>query len=810
MLVSYNWLQDYVDVSNVNAKEIAEKMTRGGIEIDFIHDLNKGTKGIVIGYIEECNQHPNADKLNVCQVNIGEEEPVQIVCGAPNVAAGQYVVVAKVGAVLPGNFKIKKAKLRGEVSQGMICSLQELGIEAKYVQKEFAEGIYVLQEKHPVGSNAESILNLDDQVLELDLTANRADCLSMIGAAFEISALYNKELKLPNVELEFKEKGSKTNAVSVKIEDTDANPYYGAIVISGIKVAASPLWLQTRLMAAGIRPISNVVDVTNYVLLEYGQPLHAFDYERFGSSEVVVRRATEGEKLVTLDGVERALTTDDLVITNGSEPMALAGVMGGAVSEVQEDTSTILLESAYFEHTTVRKTSRDHGLRSDSSARYEKKGVDPKRIREAAKRAALLIVELAGGQISESIAEEDYLNSKEPVITLNPARLNNRLGTSISSEEIQQILKQLRFDYEVAGENLLVTAPTRRADIQIEEDLYEEVARIYGYDHIPITLPDSSTTQGGLTDYQAKSRLLRRYLEGVGLNQVITYSLTSPEKAKGFADRNENNRLITLSKPMSEERSTMRTSLIPHLFDVISYNNNRKNQDVFIYEIGSIFLSDEAPLTKQPLEKEMLAIALSGLWQNHSWQGEKKKVDFFVLKGVVEGILATFGLSDVIDFVPSQKPEMHPGRTASLLYKGEEIGYLGQVHPKQEKELNLKDVYVSQIDMKKLLTLDIEGVIYQSLPRFPAMVRDIALVVDKNMTSSQLKDIIEEAGGDLLKDSHVFDLYEGEHLEVGKKSLAYTLTYFDPEKTLTDEEVTERHQLVLKALEEKANATLRA
>ncbi|KGA97813.1 phenylalanyl-tRNA synthase subunit beta [Alkalihalobacillus alcalophilus ATCC 27647 = CGMCC 1.3604] len=807
MLVSYKWLQEYVDLSEVTAAQIAEKMTRGGIEIDFIHELNKGVSGIVVGYVKECQQHPNADKLNVCKVDIGGDEIVQIVCGARNVAAGQYVIVAKVGAVLPGNFKIKKAKLRGEVSMGMICSLQELGIDGKLVQKEFEEGIYVFQDEVPVGTDAISHLNLDDHVLELDLTPNRSDCLNMLGVAYEVSSLYNLPVQLPQVDLSINTTTSKSNDVEVTIEDTDANPYYGAIVIKDVKVGKSPLWLQNRLMAAGIRPISNVVDVTNYVLLEYGQPLHAFDYDRFGSKEVVVRKAKEEEKMLSLDGVERTLSEDHLVITNGIEPMAIAGVMGGKNSEVQDDTTTILLEAAYFNPTSVRKTSKDLGLRSDSSARFEK-GVDKKRVREAAKRAATLIQELAGGQISEEIVEVDHLSIEEPKIKLELTELNNRLGLAVNQAEVANILKQLRFDFEVNGDTFIVTGPTRRSDIQIAEDLYEEVARIYGYDNIPTTLPDSTTTQGQLSEYQSKRRRVRRYLEGAGLNEVITYSLTSPTKAKGFAEE-ENDHLVRLAMPMSDERSTMRTSLIPHLFDVVRYNLNRKNHDIAIFEIGSIFKTDEATITKQPVENEMLALSVNGLWHEHSWQGEKKAVDFYVLKGIVEGLAAELGLSSKLQFKLGQKPDLHPGRTAIIELAGKEIGYIGQVHPKTAKEQYLKEIYVGQLDLVSLLNVEPETVTYQTLPRFPAIVRDIALVVDEKVLASELENTIVSAGGELLKGLRLFDLYQGEHLEDGKKSLAFSLTYLDPERTLTDEEVTEKHEEVLNALAE-TGATLRS
>ncbi|WP_100405056.1 phenylalanine--tRNA ligase subunit beta [Bacillus solitudinis] len=807
MLVSYNWLQDYVKIDDIRAAEIAEKMTRGGIEIDIIHQLNNGISGIVVGHVLECTQHPNADKLNICKVDIGEEEPVQIICGAANIGANQKVVVAKVGAVLPGNFKIKKAKLRGEASHGMICSLQELGIESKLVHKDFSEGIYVFQEAVEVGSDALKALNLDDEVLELDLTPNRADCMNMIGVAYEVAALYSRDVMLPSIHVTASEEKS-SDYVTVNVEAKEDNPYYGATIIKNVKVGPSPLWLQNRLMAAGIRPISNVVDVTNYVLLEYGQPLHAFDFDRFGSKEVLVRRAKAGEKIVSLDDVERELSSEHLVITNGIDPMAIAGVMGGAKSEVSTDTTTILLEAAYFKGSTVRKASRDLGLRSDSSARFEK-GIDPRRVKTAAQRAATLIAELAGGTILSGVVEEDTLQIEEPIVTIALSRMNERLGMKLSTEEIQSILTRLRFEFSLNGDNVSVKAPSRRPDIRIEEDIIEEVARLYGYDNIATTLPEGKTTQGALTTYQAKRRQVRRFLEGAGLSQVITYSLTTAQKAKGFAGEYAGKAPIRLAMPMSEDRSTMRTSLIPHLFDVLTHNLNRKNNDVHVYEMGSVFTSEEETITKQPNEREMVAGALTGMWHEHAWQGEKKPVDFYVVKGILEGIFAELGLEEEIDFVQAKKPGLHPGRTATITFAGQEIGFIGQVHPTTQKAEDLKETYVYQLDLEVILSYEAKPVLYEALPRFPAIGRDIALVVDRDLASGDVKSVIVEAGGELLKSVRLFDLYQGEHMEAGKKSLAFSLTYFDPERTLTDEDVTTVHEKVLARLQEKVGATLR-
>jgi phenylalanyl-tRNA synthetase beta chain len=803
MFVSYKWLQDYVDLTGVTADELAEKITKSGIEVEGVEILNEGIKGVVVGHVLEREQHPNADKLSKCLVDLGEGEPVQIICGAKNVAKGQKVAVAKVGAVLPGNFKIKKAKLRGEESNGMICSLQELGMEGKIVPKEYAEGIFVFPADAEVGTDALALLNRDDQVLELSLTPNRADCLSMLGVAYEVAAILGREVKLPETALEpIAEKA--TDYVKIVVEAKEDNPLYAAKIIKNVKIGPSPLWMQTRLMNAGIRPHNNVVDITNYILLEYGQPLHAFDYDRLGSNEILVRRAHDGEKLVTLDDVERTLTSDHLVITNGKEPVALAGVMGGANSEVTSDTTTVLLEAAYFNGLTVRKASKDHGLRSEASARFEK-GVDPNRVRAAGERAAYLIAKYAGGQVLEGAAEVNTLSIEPAVVSITLEKVNRVLGTTLGMNDVKEIFDRLQFLTNVEGDTITVTAPTRRGDIKIEEDLIEEVARLYGYDNIPKTLPIGSTTPGKLSAYQKKRRVVREFLEGAGLYQAVTYSLTSEEKAAQFAL--ESREPILLAMPMSEDRSVLRLSIIPQLLEVLKYNSARQNDSIAVYETGNVFLSNGKDVL--PDEEEHVAAAITGLWQNHSWQGEKKPVDFFVLKGILEGMFAKLGLSDRIEFVRGQVDGMHPGRTAEIRLNGTKIGFAGQVHPSVQKDLDLKDTYVFELSLKTLLEENAEPLQYEAIPRFPSITRDIALVVNKETVSGTMKDIILSAGAPLLKEAHVFDLYEGDKMEEGKKSIAFSLKYVDPERTLTDEEVTKVHEKVLEALKEKAGAVLR-
>ncbi|WP_062355286.1 phenylalanine--tRNA ligase subunit beta [Bacillus kwashiorkori] len=803
MLVSYKWLQSFVDLTNVTPEELAEKITRTGIEVEGIEQKSKQVQNLVVGHVLECEQHPNAEKLNKCLVDIGEEEPVQIICGAPNVAAGQKVIVAKPGARLPGNLKIKRAKLRGEVSNGMICSLQEIGIEGKVVPKEFTDGIYVLPEDSEVGSDAISLLNLDDAVLELGLTPNRADCMSMIGVAYETSAILSRPVQLPNIKkAASQEKAS--DYISVKVDAQEDNPLYTAKVIKNVKIGPSPLWLQTRLMAAGIRPHNNVVDITNYILLEYGQPLHAFDYDRFGSKEVVVRRANDGEKLTTLDDVERSLNKEHLVITNGQNPVALAGVMGGADSEVQNDTTTILLESAYFSGNVIRKASKDFGLRSEASSRYEK-GVDPNRVRAAAERAAELMAQYAGGEVLDGIVEFDVLSAESVQVHVELQKINQFLGTDLTVDDVTAILNRLQFPFEMNEENFNVTIPSRRWDIHLPEDLYEEIARIYGYDRLPTTLPTSAQSAGGLSSYQHRRRIVKEVLQGAGLNQAITYSLTSKEKFDQFALTKKD--AVELAMPMSEEHAILRLSLLPHLLDAISYNIARKNDNIALFEIGSIFLSKGANV--QPEEREHLAGALTGLYVSNPIKGEKVPVDFFVVKGILEALFMKFQVTDYIRFEKAEVEGLHPGQTAAITLNGETIGFIGKIHPEVEKRYDVNNVFVFELMMEKLVNFNTTPLVYEAIPRFPKVTRDIAIIVDQGKPANELEIIIRGAGGKLLKAVHVFDVYEGDKMEEGKKSIAFSLTYFDPERTLTDDEVTKVHENVLKELADKVGAKLR-
>lgn len=782
MLISNEWLKEYVTIDD-SVSNLAERITRTGIEVDDLIDYTKDIKNLVVGFVKSKEKHPDADKLNVCQVDIGDDEPVQIVCGAPNVDAGQYVIVAKVGGRLPGGIKIKRAKLRGERSEGMICSLQEIGISSNYIPKSFESGIYVFSESQVPGTDALQALYLDDQVMEFDLTPNRADALSMIGTAYEVAALYNTKMTKPDTtsnELEL----SANDELTVTIENEDKVPYYSARVVHDVTIEPSPIWMQARLIKAGIRPINNVVDISNYVLLEYGQPLHMFDQDAIGSQQIVVRQANEGEKMTTLDDTERELLTSDIVITNGQTPIALAGVMGGDFSEVKEQTSNIVIEGAIFDPVSIRHTSRRLNLRSESSSRFEK-GIATEFVDEAVDRACYLLQTYANGKVLKDRVSSGELGAFITPIDITADKINRTIGFDLSQNDIVTIFNQLGFDTEINDDVITVLVPSRRKDITIKEDLIEEVARIYGYDDIPSTLPVfDKVTSGQLTDRQYKTRMVKEVLEGAGLDQAITYSLVSKEDATAFSMQQR--QTIDLLMPMSEAHASLRQSLLPHLIEAASYNVARKNKDVKLFEIGNVFFANgEGEL---PDQVEYLSGILTGDYVVNQWQGKKETVDFYLAKGVVDRVSEKLNLE--FSYRRADIDGLHPGRTAEILLENKVVGFIGELHPTLAADNDLKRTYVFELNFDALMSVSVGYINYQPIPRFPGMSRDIALEVDQNIPAADLLSTIHAHGGNILKDTLVFDVYQGEHLEKGKKSIAIRLNYLDTEETLTDERVS--------------------
>ena len=804
MLVSVNWLNQYVNISDIDPKELAERITRTGIEVESVNILSDATN-IVIGHVLERVQHPNADKLSVCQVDVGGEEGVlQIVCGAKNVAAGQKIIVAKPGAVLPGNFKIKRSKLRGEESNGMCCSLKELGIEQKLVPTAYAEGIFVCADDAPVGMDALEYLKFNDTVIELGLTPNRMDCLSMYGVAYEVGAILSREVKFEEVSVNEVAEAAK-DLIKVT-SNTEKSPAYLTRVVKNVEIKESPQWLQAMLIAAGMRPKNNVVDVTNFVMLEMGQPLHAFDYETITSKEIVVREAVNGETIKTLDGQDRELVEGDIIITDGKTPIAIAGVMGGENTEVTDETKTVLLESAMFDRLQVRKTATRLGLRSEASARFEK-GIDPQRVELALNRAASLLAELANGEVCQGIVADDRFELTAVDIEITAEKINSVLGTNMSTDEVASIWSRLQFTYDLNGEVFTVHVPSRRLDITIVEDLIEEAGRIYGYDKIPTTLP-STDIKGGYSPIQLVRNRAHETLKACGLTQVITYSLTSEEKATQFlslpADVKET---VKLSMPMSEERAYLRQSTIPGLLEVVRYKNARTMANVAIYEIGKVYGQTEGDY----VEETKFSGAVTGQLIQNKWQGKVENVDFFVAKGYVETLLTEMGHLNVT-YRPvdaTEYKDFHPGRSAVVLVNDVTVGVVGQVHPALQQELDLNETYVFELSLDALYGLETSKPGYEIIAKHPGMTRDIALVVNREVLADDLVQTIKKAANKLLQTVEVFDIYEGKGVEEGKKSVAISLYYLDREKTLTDEDLQPTHQKVLDALTAEHDAVLR-
>ncbi|MFD0896191.1 phenylalanine--tRNA ligase subunit beta [Loigolactobacillus binensis] len=804
MKISYNWLKEYVDL-NMSAEELANKVTLTGIEVDSVIHPAAGLKKIVVGYVEATKPHPDSDHLQLCQVQISADETVQIVCGAPNVAAGQKVIVALPGSRIANNEKIKKGKLRGEISNGMICALQEIGFSDDVTPQAYADGIYVLPATAEVGQPVYGYLGMDDAILDLEITPNRADALSMRGVAHEVAAIYGEQVHFPAVKLAEATKPAST-VLQVKVDDVQDAPSYNLRVIENVTIKPSPLWLQRRLWNAGVRPINNVVDITNLIMIDHGQPLHAFDYDQIGGQTIEVRRAQAGEKLTTLDGNDHDLTPDDIVIANDTTALNLAGVMGGLGSEITNKTTTVILEAAVFEPTHIRKTAQRFNLRSEASSRFEK-GVNRTDVLTALDHAASLIADLADATVLAGRLAPTAITPENVTVTVSTKRINQVLGTTITTAEVKAIFERLGFGVTEAAGVFTVSVPPRRWDIAIEADLIEEVARLYGYDRLPETLTASASTPGLLTPRQKLIRRLASNLEANGLSQALSYALTTADKAAAF--KLKASQPTSVDWPMTVDHATLRMNLISGLLDDLAYNAARKQQNVALYEQGRVFLKQHAT-TVRPHELEYLAGAITGDWQLGAWNQPAQPIDFYQLKGIVVSVLAEFHLTTAPEFVATARhQDMHPGRTADILVGNQIVGFLGQIHPRIGKQYRLPATYVFQLDLEQLLALEAQLVVYTPVARYPAITRDVALVVDETVTNAALEATILAHGGAYLTDVHLFDLYAGRHIDAGKKSLAYTLTYQNPAATLTDAEVTTAFDKVIAVLETEHGATIR-
>ncbi|MDO4903566.1 MAG: phenylalanine--tRNA ligase subunit beta [Limosilactobacillus sp.] len=805
MKVSLQWLKEYLDI-DVEPRELAEKIARTSVDINDVYSLSDGLKKIVVGHVNECEVHPDSDHLHVCQVDVGEDEPIQIVCGAPNVAAGENVIVALHGARIGDNVKIKRGKIRGVESNGMLCALQELGFSEKISPKNYEDGIYLLPEDAKPGESVFPILGMDDVIIDTDLTPNRGDMLSIYGNVNDIAAFYG--LKPHFKELAVKENGDENTSdlVEADVDDKEIAPTFKLRVIKDVKVAESPLWLQIKLWNSGIRPVNNVVDVTNYVLLKYGQPLHSYDYDQLPGHKFSVRHAKKDEPFVTLDGDDHKLLDTDIVVTADDKPVALAGTMGGQGTAVSDSTTTVALEAAIFNSIMVRKQARRLDLHSESSMRFER-GINPATVETALNEAAEMIAELAGGKVTKGIVAGSDTPAEEKQITLSLARINHVLGTDLDMDAVRDIFDRLAFDNAVDGDDALtVTVPARRWDIFVAADLYEEIARIYGYDNLPSTLPVMTRNQGGLSPRQKFIRATRHDMEGMGLTQALSYSLTTEDKAKQFQIEPLDQPMM-LDFPMSSDHVATRMSLISGLLIDIAYNVARKVDNVALYEQGRVFLPKGG---ERPEEQEHLAGAITGQMLANSWNHDDKPVDFFQIKGIVERYLHNLGIDGKISYVAdSSRAEMHPGRTANIMIDDTLVGYVGQVHPATAKAYKVPDTYVFELNLEQLLAADKIENEYHAISKYPAITRDMALLVDTTVTNEDVLAIVDKRGGAFLKNVHLFDVYSGAHLPKGKKSLAYTLTYQDDNDTLTEDQVNKAFDKVTNAIKEELSAEIR-
>ncbi len=794
MKLSRKFLDDYVNTHGISNEELAEKMTGVGNEYDSITPLSSATN-LTIGYVTSCIDHPDSDHLHVCQVEIKKGEVNQIVCGAPNVAKGQKVIVALPGATLPGGIEIKKSVIRGQESNGMICSLGELGIESKYQSEEDKTGIHVLPEDAEVGDEPLKYLGFDDTSIDFELTSNRGDLLSIIGMAYEVGAILDEKVTLKEDAIK-KEIDDIKNYVKVNVQ-TENCPLYLARMVKNVTIKESPRWLKARLMASGIRPINNVVDISNYVMLETGQPLHFFDYKTLGN-EIIIRMAEDNEHITTLDKQERILSNKDIVIANREHAVALAGVMGGLNSEVEQDTKDIVIESAIFNPVNIRLTSK-RILRSEASNRFEK-GLDPNRTYYAIDRACQLLETLADGEVVKGMQVHDKSNREDTTIEITQKKINNVLGMELTNKEISDVFRRLDFAFKETKGVFQVTVPSRRIDIHIPEDLIEEVGRIHGIDNVQGTLPVGTGKPGKYEKNYEKEKQIRHRLLSLGLNQVWTYTLTSKEHLNEFT--NDKFMPIELLDPMLEDKKYLRYSLIPSLYQVASYNLSRKVTDIQIHEISKVYYLEDGKV----VEKPVLAGLLTGVATNNRWLHQTINVDFYYVKGIVENLLNYLGLTNRYQFEVGDLPkEYHPYQSALIKVDRNPIGTIGMIHPSISKT----PIYVFEIDLSKIYDIEIRPIKDKEISKYPSISKDVAFAFDESIIAQEVLATIQKAGGRLLQHIDVFDVYQGENIEEGKKSIAFNLTFMDNNRTLTEDEVMEIFNKIIEKVTKEHHGELR-
>ncbi len=758
------------------------------IEIDEFGPVNPATQ-LVVGHVLTCIDHPNSDHLHVTTVDLGDRVE-QIVCGAPNVAAGQYVIVAQNGSVLPGNFEIKATKIRGVESNGMICSLKELGIDDKNAPEAHRTGIYTFDGVREIGSSGLAAIHQEGWVMTPKLTPNRGDLLSVLGFAYDLASMTGQKIHLPHIHIK---EEHQHNPFDVNIHTQGCGRYY-ARHFTHVKIQESPWWLKSALLACDINPINNVVDISNYVMLEYGTPLHMFDASKIGSSQIVIRDAFDGEEVISLDDQKRILHPDDVVITNGKNPIAIAGVMGLANTMITEDTHEVVLEAAYFEPKRIQKTSKRLGLRSDSSLRFER-GIDDERVLLGLERASELLVELAEAKVSKGIASSLHHQSENPIVRVHKNYFNEQLGVVIPELELIQILNAYNYRIEFENDMIHIKAPSYRKDILIEADVLEEVARMYGLDRIPMKSIDKPLP-GKLSFKQKRLRQIRHHFANLGLNEVITYSLLSIDKVNRYGRLGEP---VSILMPLSEDRKTLRQSLANGLLESIQYNQARQMKDIAIFEIGNVFAQD--------LETLQLGVAMSGTWQKLPWKKEKITADFYVLKGLIEGVLNP--LSITLSYENSSDvAAYHPYRQAKIKYQNQVIGTIAELHPSEVKRLGIEPTVICEINLDALLNTQ-QPVVFKPISRFPSISRDLAIVVDEKITADELMQLITQTAKKNLVNLEVFDVYQGAHIEVGKKSIAFSLEFGDNDKTLSSDDVDQLMKKITNRLSFSYKAVIR-
>ena len=797
MNTSLSWIKAYVPELDCAAQEYTDAMTLTGTKVEGFERLDKNLDKIVIGQIEKIEKHPDADKLIICQVNIGTET-IQIVTGAPNVKEGDKVpVVLDGGSVAGGHdgkmaedgIKIKKGKLRGIESNGMMCSIEELGSSRDMYPEAPEYGIYIFPEDAVVGESAVKALGLDDVVFEYEITSNRVDCYSVVGIAREAAATFRKPF-CPPVVTATGNSEDVHDYVKVTVQDTDLCPRYTARVVKNIKIAPSPVWMQRRLASCGIRPINNIVDITNYVMEEYGQPMHAYDYDTIAGHEIVVRRAEKDEKFVTLDGQERTMDENVLMICDGEKAIGIAGIMGGENSMITDDVKTMMFEAACFDGTNIRLSSKRVGLRTDASGKFEK-GLDPNNAQAAIDRACQLIEEFGAGEVVGGMVDV-YNKKKEPVrVVFEPEKINALLGTDISREDMLKYFDKIELAYDEATNEIV--APTFRHDIFRTADLAEEVARFYGYDNIPTTLPKGEATTGKLPFYLRIEQTARDIAEFCGFSQGYSYSFESPKVFDKLLipEGDQLRQAISISNPLGEDFSIMRTVSLNGMLNSLAFNYNHRNKNVRLYELGNVYLPKALPLTELPDERMQFTLGMYG------------EGDFFTMKGVVEEFFEKVGLRKTAKYDPNAgKPYLHPGRQANIIYEGTVVGYIGEVHPAVADNYGIGErAYVAVLDMKNIVSFATYDRKYEGIVRFPAVTRDLSMVVPKHILAGQIEEMIAQRGGKHLESYHLFDLYEGAQIEKGYKSMAYSITFRAKDKTLEESDVASAMKKILNGLE---------